>query len=165
MLTVKKGLLLLIGLYLCALGIVLSIISSIGITPINTVPFSVNIRFPVLTLGQWTMIMNFLFIILQILILRKDFQLKQLFQIVIVVIIFGYFLDVNNTLFANIQVNAYLMQLNSLLVGTILIALGISVVCQANIPMNAGEALVNAISIKSNIPFGNCKVLFKVEIE
>jgi len=161
MLTIKKGLLLVIGLYLCTLGTVLSIISSIGITPINTVPYSVNIRFPVLTLGHWTMIMNFLFIILQILILRKDFKLKQLFQIVIVVIL-GYFLDVNNALFANIQVNAYLMQLILLLAGTILMALGISVVCQANVPMNAGEALVNAISIKSNIPFGNCKVIFDV---
>ena len=163
MIKVKKGMLLLIGLYLSALGIVLSIVSSIGITPINTITYAVNMKYPTLTLGEWTMILNYTFIFMQILILRREFKFKELFQIVIV-IIFGWFLDVNNLLLANLQVDAYIMQFILLLIGTVLMALGISVVIKANGPMNPGEALVNAISIKSKISFENCKIIFDVSI-
>ena len=47
-----------------------------------------------LTIGEYTYIMNGLLVLLQILILRKKFELVQSLQLVIG-FVFGYFLDLN----------------------------------------------------------------------
>lgn len=49
---------------------------------------------PALTIGEYTYLMNALLVVLQILVLRKQFELVQLFQLIIGSF-FGYLLDLN----------------------------------------------------------------------
>ncbi len=155
----KKGAFLIGGVYICTLGIILSLVSEIGLPPLNAIAYSLNIYFPSLSIGDWTTIENLTFILLQILILRRDFKLSSLAQVIIIPL-FGWFLDLNTLLMNGIRIETYGVQVMLMLVGTILIALGISFICKSNGPMGPAEALVKLISDKSKINFGNLKIAF-----
>lgn len=73
----KRYLLLLLGLSIMAFGVAFSIKASLGTSPISSVPYVVSLFAP-LTVGTATIIMHCVFIIMQILILRRDYHPIQL---------------------------------------------------------------------------------------
>lgn len=77
-----------------AFGVSISIRSGLGTTPIPSVPYVYNIVFPKLTVGTLTVLLNVFFVFLQIVILKRDYQIIQLLQIPVVVV-FGWFVDVH----------------------------------------------------------------------
>ena len=76
----KRYLILLIGLAIMAFGVAFSIKANLGTSPISSVPYAVSLFSP-LTVGMATIVMHCVFILLQIMILRKKFQLIQLAQL------------------------------------------------------------------------------------
>ena len=76
------------GLILVAIGVALSIKSDLGTAPISCPPYVVSLAghfrigaFTIGTVGQYTMLMHLIFIVLQILLLRSRFKLEHLMQI------------------------------------------------------------------------------------
>ena len=65
------------GVLLNAFGVALITKAALGTSPISSLPYVLSLRFPV-TLGQFTFLMNMLFILAQVLLLRKDFRPVQL---------------------------------------------------------------------------------------
>ncbi len=59
------------GLYFLALGIVLIVRSALSTTPISSANYVLSINTP-WSLGIWTLINNNIFILLQLMLLRKD---------------------------------------------------------------------------------------------
>ncbi|MCD7763376.1 MAG: DUF6198 family protein [Lachnospiraceae bacterium] len=82
---------LLIGLFIMAFGVAFSIKAGLGTSPISSVPYVMSLFVP-LTVGNITILMHCVFIFLQIVILRKQYELIQLLQLV-VAIVFGYLTD------------------------------------------------------------------------
>lgn len=87
----KKLVVLVIGLFILAFGIALSSKSSIGVSPSASLSYVLSQIFP-FSMGTFTMVVNVIFIIVQILLLRKDYKLINLLQLA-VVFVFGYFTD------------------------------------------------------------------------
>ena len=82
---------LLLGIFIMSFGIALSVVSDLGTTPISSIP-NVN-KYPItLSLGMITIIFNALLVLIQIFILKSDFEKKNWLQ-VLVAVIFGYFID------------------------------------------------------------------------
>ena len=69
-----RMLMLLTGIFVIAFGVALSIRSNLGTTPISSVPYVYNIVFPAVTVGTFTILLNLLFVVLQIVLLRKNFK-------------------------------------------------------------------------------------------
>lgn len=67
-----------------------------GTSQISSVPYVLSIRFP-LSFGAMTFVMNMLFIVLQIVLLRRGFRPVQLLQIV-VNLLFSSMIDVSMSL-------------------------------------------------------------------
>ena len=88
---VKRCLLLIAGLFIMALGVVLSVKANLGTSPISAPPYVYSQVFP-LTMGTTTILMNMGLILLQIVLLRKQYEWIQLTQI-IAVSVFGLFID------------------------------------------------------------------------
>lgn len=94
-----QHLLLIVSLFIMTFGVALSVRSNLGSSVISTIPFVMTIageagKAPGLTIGEYTYIMNFLLVGLQILILRRRFNPMQLFQLIIG-FVFGFLLDIN----------------------------------------------------------------------
>lgn len=89
--------LLTISLFIMTFGVALSVRSNLGSSVISTIPFVMSLagavgKAPQLTIGEYTNVMNFILVGLQILILRRRFHAVQLFQLIIG-FLFGFLLD------------------------------------------------------------------------
>ena len=81
-----------LGLVIIALGVGISIKSNLGISPPSCPPTILNLKWTSLSVGTFTWLMHLLFILLQALLLRKDFKLSYLMQIP-AAFVFGYLCD------------------------------------------------------------------------
>ncbi len=160
---IKRYVVFMIGLFFIALGIAFSKISELGVSPISSVPNVFSCKFTSITLGTWLILWNFVLIIAQILILRKDFKLIELVQIPLT-FLFGYFADFSMWCVSFINVNTYAMQILMVIVGVVVLGFGVSVSVISKAVMNAGEAIVQAISYKLNTSFGNVKIAVDVSL-
>ena len=80
-------------LFVIALGTSLSIRANLGSSPISAPPYILSLipgmKF---SMGQLTIFMHVFFILLQVLLLRKDFEKRQFTQI-LVSFLFGFYTD------------------------------------------------------------------------
>lgn len=159
--TIKRITLFVIGLFIMSFGIALIKFSSLGVTPISSIPNIFYEKFQFISFGTYIILLNIGLIIGQLIILGKDFEIKELLQLPIS-LLFGFFTDVSLNLLDEFEVHSYLTCLIVLIIGIIVLALGISFTLIANIILNSGEAFIKAISKKYNKEFGKIKVLFDV---
>ena len=159
----KRYLLLLIGLAIMAFGVAFSIKASLGTSPISSVPYVVSLFTP-LTVGTATITMHCVFILLQILILRKDYHPIQLMQLP-VAFFFGYLTDFGVWAVQGITCNTYWQQWIVCIIGILLVAVGVSFEVKAGVVVLAGEGVVLAICrVLPKVKFGYMKVGFDVTL-
>ena len=159
---IRRYLLLLAGLAIMAFGVAFSIKASLGTSPISSVPYVVSLFTP-LTVGTATIIMHCVFILLQILILRKKYHPIQLMQLP-VAFFFGYLTDLSVWAVQGITCNHYLQQWLVCLIGIFLVAVGVSLEVKAGVVVLAGEGVVLAICKVLPVKFGYMKVGFDVTL-
>ena len=159
----KRYLLLLVGLSIMAFGVAFSIKASLGTSPISSVPYVVSLFTP-LTVGTATITMHCVFILLQILVLRKNYHPIQLMQLP-VAFFFGYLTDFGVWAVQGITCNTYWQQWIVCLIGILLVAVGVSFEVKAGVVVLAGEGVVLAIcKVLPKVKFGYMKVGFDVTL-
>lgn len=141
-----------------ALGVAFSIKAELGTSPISSVPYVVSLAAPV-SVGAATIIMHCVFILLQILILRKKYQPIQLLQLP-VALFFGFVTDLAVWLLQGVTFSSYISQWLLCIIGIVLVAIGVSAEVLADVVTLAGEGLVLAICKAAPIKFGSMKVIF-----
>jgi len=155
---IKRYVLFFLSLVVMGLGISLVTKSDLGTSSISSIPYVLSIIYP-LSFGAFTFISNVTFVLLQILILRKDFPKNQYLQLIVGPFL-GLFIDLGMFLFKWISPTYYLTKLLILLIGSIVLAFGIFLQLTADVITNPGEGIVKAIAIKTGKDFGNVKVVF-----
>jgi len=154
----KRYLLFLAGLFINALGVSLVTKASLGTSPISSIPYVLSLKFP-FTLGNFTIIFSILLILLQILILRKNFKMENILQIP-VSIAFGYFIDLTMYMFFWVNPQNYAIKLIALFAGCIVLGFGVYMEVLADVVMLPGESFVRAIVQTWNTNFGTTKIMF-----
>ncbi len=154
----KRYLLFLVGLFINALGVSLITKASLGTSPISSIPYVLSLNFK-FTLGNFTIFFSIFLILLQILILRKNFKLENILQIP-VSIAFGYFIDLTMYLFFWVDPQNYLVKVIALLVGCAILGFGVYLEVLADVVMLPGESFVRAIVQTWNTNFGTTKIIF-----
>ncbi|MBR2847658.1 MAG: YitT family protein [Clostridia bacterium] len=157
----KGYIILIVGTFFMGLGIALTKCSELGVSTISSVPNVLSIRFTFMTLGTWSAVFNLLMILVQVLLLGKEFKPSYLLQIPLSVI-FGWFADFGVWIFSYIPVNMYFIKIVLSVAGVVLLGFGISLTAVSGIVMNPAEALVKVIADKLGKDFGNAKILFDI---
>ena len=155
----KRLVLLIFGLFLSALGVALLKKAALGVSPISSAANIVSIAAPELSLGTWLIIWNCVLIWGQFLILRRDFRPVELLQLPLSVL-FGLFTDLSMSILDFAEPGSYIECFALVVLGTVTMALGISLTVIADVIMNSGEALVKAVSDKTGKAFGSVKIAF-----
>ncbi|MCD8234534.1 MAG: DUF6198 family protein [Cloacibacillus porcorum] len=161
-LLIKRYLVFILGVLINSFGISFITKASLGTSPITSVPYVFSLRFAP-TLGECSFVLNMLFIFLQLLLLRRDFQKIQLLQIA-VNFVFSWFIDVSMLLLASFAPVSYAAKLVSLAAGCAILAFGISLEVYANVLMIPGEGAVYAIYNVMNKEFGVVKAGFDITL-
>lgn len=147
-----------IGLFINSLGVSFITKASLGTSPISSIPYVLSLGFKP-TLGQFTFVFNMLLILLQAIILKKNFKKQYLLQIP-VTFFFSYFIDMTMNLLSFLNPVVYWMKAVSLVIGCCILGFGVFLEVFANVVMLPGEAFVNAIHVTYNKDFGKTKVIF-----
>ena len=139
-------------------GVALSVIADLGTSPISSLPFVLSVVTP-LSMGLVTFIMNMVFVLIQILILKKDFKIWYLLQIP-GLFLFSTFIDLNNSLLSGAVMDAYWQQFLVMLAGCVVLAFGVFLLIKADFIMMPGDFLIRIISKVAKKNFGHVKVCF-----
>jgi len=154
---VQRWLTFLTGVFVMSVGIALSVHGQLGTAPISTFPAVINAATS-WSVGSVTVLMNMVFVLVQILILRRRFQLFQLVQLPIAMV-FGAVVDLSLFLTSWTQTNNYLLQWVVTICGALILGVGVYIQIQPKLLYLPGEGLVMALTQVTGVRFGTMKQL------
>ena len=157
---IRRYLLFALALFVNAMGIAYITKASLGTSPITSVTYVASMFTP-FTMGQWTIILNFLFLLIELPLmtraqLRSD--LRMFLLQIPVTLFFGTCIDLSMNLLYWLSPLAYAAQVVHLLIGCVILALGIALEVKADVALMAGEYLVRTIARRFKTDFGYTKL-------
>lgn len=155
---IKRYIFLLVGLFVNGLGVSFITKAGLGTSPITSIPYTLSLSFTP-TVGMFTLVFNIFLVILQVILLRRNFQLQNLLQLPIITL-FSCFIDLTMSLLGFIQPETYVLKVISLVIGCLILGFGVFMEMVANVAMLPGEATVRAVSDVFSTDFGKTKIAF-----
>lgn len=146
-----------LGLMLLAFGVAISVNSNLGVSPVNSLPYVVSQILQV-PMGTCVTVIFCGYIVLQVLILGREFQPVNLLQILFSTV-FGYFVDFAKMVVGDFAIPTYFGRLLMMGVSIVLIALGVLLYMDAQLVPMPMEGLVACIAGKTGKTFGNVKTV------
>lgn len=152
----------LVALFVISTGVSTITRAMMGNSPISGVPYVVSINFP-LTMGTCIFLLNLALIIGQALMLGPRGVMKSKYDIILQIpisILFGFFIDLTLHLIPDMSADPYYIKVFAVLIGTAILALGVSLEVVADVTMVSGEYFVHIASRRFNRPFSSMKMIF-----
>ena len=146
-----------LGLFVMALGVAIAANSNLGISPVNSLPYVVSEVFhrdP----GTCVTLVFCSYILMQIILLRREFKWINLLQIVFSTI-FGCFVNFTKALVGDFAIPTYAGQLLMLAVSIVFIAVGVVLYIEVEMVPMPMEGLSLAITDKTGVAFHNMKIV------
>lgn len=148
-----------VGLFVMTIGIALSVKSNLGVSPVSSIPYTMTCVWGI-EMGKATILLHVVLVLIQILLLRKNYKPVQLLQIVIG-IVFGYFTTFCNYLVTFLPTPENLgIRIIMVLASTVFVAFGIFLYLPADLIPLAGEGCMQAVSTVTHIEFSKVKIGF-----
>jgi uncharacterized membrane protein YczE len=154
----RRVFLYLLGNFVLALGVSLAVRSELGITAVNSPAYVIS-RIYSLDHGLMTSVIYSVYVLAQVVILRREFRPINLFQFLITAI-FGLFVSINNRLVSFIHPGIYPLRLFLMLASIFFMGLGIMLYLAADLIPQPADGLVLVISRKSGWKVHNVKIGF-----
>lgn len=152
-----------LGLFLVTVGVGFAIEADLGAAPVSAFPYTLQVIWG-LDIGVGTMIFQSCLVVMQIFILRRNFKIKNLLQI-LVSIVFGWMTSFSVGLVGLIPDTAFIpLQILYVLAGSFFIALGIAFYVPSDIVPLPAEGLNKAISDVSGKSFSDIKIIIDCSI-
>lgn len=163
----RRYLLFCVALFVNALGIAFITRAALGTSPITSVTYVLSMFTP-FTIGEWTIMLNILFVVLEpFMMTRKDLKedLRMFLLQIPISFCFGIFIDIcmHHILFW-LNPATYPSMIIALLIGCVILAVGIALEVKANAAMMAGEYFVKVITRRFRGEFGYIKLGFDVTL-
>ncbi|MFV0440547.1 MAG: YczE/YyaS/YitT family protein [Lachnospirales bacterium] len=145
------------GLMILAFGIAFSINSNLGVSPVSSLPYVVSLILGT-NLSRGIFLVYCISVVIQIIILRKDFKIRNLMQLV-VTFFFGYFTDFANYVLGDFCFPTYFGQLLMLGISIVLMAIGLCTYINVQLQSMPIESLIQAFALKiTKKPFHETKI-------
>lgn len=151
------------GVAVNSFGVAFVTKSALGTSQISSIPYVLSLKFPAISFGLFTFFLNMIFILIQILLLRKNFHPVQFLQIG-ANILFSWMIDLSMGILSFFNPQSLWLRIISLLAGCAILAVGIAVEVAPNVIVVPGEGIVRAFSDTFHIRFGTVKVYFDVTL-
>lgn len=157
-----------LGIIINSFGIAFITKSNLGTSQISSIPYIFSLEYTDFSFGLTTFIFNIIFILIEIALLRRDFEPIQFLQIV-ANIIFSFFIDISMNLLSAFEPETIIIKLILLFIGCFILAIGISIEVAPNVIVVPGEGVVRALALaiaikKPKVKFGTIKIYFDVTL-
>ena len=173
-----------VGMLIITVGINISKLSALGISPVSSIPAVLAGIIPDVSLGNMVIVVYCVLVLAQFIVLRKRFKWKNILGVP-VALIFGLMVDFTGVASYNIKIGTIdlgipytfdgllinfpkpgnvFMQFVYLFVSMVIIGIGVFVYLRPKLVPMPAEGLAAAIAEVSSKPFGNCKTLVDVSL-
>lgn len=157
-----QHILLLVSLWIMTAGVAVCVRSMLGSSVISVLPYVFQSAgeqdlVPALTIGQYTYIMNAILVVGQMLVLRRQFEPVQLFQL-LVGFVFGSLIDLNMLCTQWLQPASLASQIAAQVIGCTILGIGIALEVRCGSVTMPGEGFPVAISRVTGTPFHKVKI-------
>lgn len=152
----------LLSLFIMGMGISLVTLAHLGTTPITSPPYVLSLSLPI-SFGMLTMLANFVFVLIEIIVLGKDFPKEQYLQLIVGPIL-GLSIDFWSYFILYIPQPFYFIQLLMVIIGCAIIAYSTVLQLKANVVNNPAEGVVKAFAFKTSKHFGSIKLYFDISL-
>lgn len=162
----RRYILFAVSLFVNAMGIAFITKALLGTSPITSVTYVLSMFTP-LTIGQWTIVLNLLFVLFELpFMTRKELKddLRMFLLQIPISLCFGTFIDLSMNMLYWLEPVKDIDQIIYLLVGCVILAAGITLEVKANVAMMAGEYFVRVISQRFHGEFGYVKLCFDITL-
>ncbi len=151
------------GLMIMTVGVAVSVKSALGVSPISSIPYTITLVSGI-DLGVSTMLFSTLMVVLQILLLRKRYDLIHLLQLPIG-LVFGAFLTLSGKM-TNLfpDFDSFPLHFILMLISTMIIATGVFLYVSSGLVPLPTEGFVLAVSIVTKKAFSTIKVFYDVSM-
>lgn len=150
----------LIGIIILAIGVSLAVSSKLGVSALTALPYVLSV-ITKLEFGAVTGIMFCVYVLIEWLILGKEFKAVQLLQVPCA-ILFGYLVSMTGRLLSFWHPAKYYECFITLLISIIMTGVGISIYLSAKFIPQAADGLVQAIAYKLGKELSFAKNLFDI---
>lgn len=160
----RRYILFAVSLFVNAMGIAFITKALLGTSPITSVTYVLSMFTP-LSIGQWRIVLNLLFVLFELpFMTRKELKddLRMFLLQIPISLCFGTFIDLSMNMLYWLEPVKYIDQIIYLLVGCVILAAGITLEVKANVAMMAGEYFVRVISQRFHGEFGYVKLCFDI---
>ena len=133
-----------LSLFIISLGASLSIKANLGTSPLICLPYvcSLITKFSV---GEVMFVFTLIFILIQVVLLRRDFEKRQYLQLIIGTI-FSFFVDFSLMLVNSVNPVGYVNQMTLLLFSCVVVAFGVLLEIQTEIVYLPADGVIVVIS-------------------
>ena len=152
---ISRYLIYLLSLFIISLGASLSIKANLGTSPLICLPY-VSSLITKFSVGEVMFVFTILFILIQVILLRKDFEKRQYLQLIIGTI-FSFFIDFSLMLVNFINPVGYINQMLLLLISCLVVAFGVLLEIKTEIVYLPADGVIVAISKVIKIEFPKVK--------
>lgn len=147
------------GVFLNGFGVAFITKSDLGTTPIASIPYTLSMIFPRLTIGNFTIIVSMILILLQFLILRRKAEVINLLLQIPMSFLFGYVIDFSMWLLHRFDPQVYPEKIVGLLIGCLIIGFGAFFEVTGDVVMLPADGFANAIAKVSGKQFSSIKLI------
>lgn len=163
----RRYLLFCVALFVNALGIAFITRAALGTSPITSVTYVLSMFTP-FTIGEWTIMLNILFVVLEpFMMTRQDLKddLRMFLLQIPISFCFGIFIDIcMHYILFWLNPATYPSMIIALLIGCVILAVGIALEVKANAAMMSGEYIVKVITKRFHGEFGYVKLGFDITL-
>ena len=142
-----------LGVVINSFGVALITLGNLGTSAISSVPYVCSLQFPMFSFGVTTFIWNILLILVQVVLLRRDFKPSQFLQIMVNVL-FSVMIDVSMAILGVLHPTMLWKQFLCIGLGCVALAFGIVIELAPNVVVVPGEGVVRAIAKVSGVRVG-----------
>lgn len=156
---ISRIILFVISLFIIALGVAFVTRANLGTSPAACPPYVLSlVPGASFTMGTYLCVMQVIFVLAQIAILRKDFEPFQLFQFG-ASFLFGFYVDLAMIMTDWLPKDSYALNWLWLITGCAVMGAGIVLEIQASLLLLPGEGIVAAISKVGHWQFHSIKII------
>ena len=148
-----------LGVVINSFGVALITLGNLGTSAISSVPYVCSLQFPMFSFGVTTFIWNILLILLQVVLLRRDFKPSQFLQIMVNVL-FSAMIDVSMAILGVLHPTMLWEQFLCIGLGCVALAFELA----PNVVVVPGEGVVRAIAKVSGVRVGTVKAVFDITL-
>ena len=147
------------GLILISFGVALTTKAGLGTSPISSIPYTLSLILPRLSMGTWLILFSTALVLIEIILLKGKMPAKSWISQLLISFPVGWLIDAAMWLLTLFNPELYLVKVLAVILGCVIIALGAYLCISASLLVLPGDGFVQVLAQVTGKSFGGVRVI------